>query len=168
MSLYGEEIALRPFSLEEYHWLIDHGFIHDGERVELIQGALHLMSPKGVRHAACQSKILHQLFARIGNRAWIRAQGPITLPNSDSEPEADIVLAASRKGGYFEHHPYPEDVLLVMEFADSSLQYDRKVKAPLYAAAGIAEYWLVNLQDDKIEAYREPTSLAQGASHYRQ
>lgn len=168
MGLPSVEIAPRPFGLEEYHWLIEHGFFRDGERVELIQGALHLMSPKSPRHAACQSMLLSQLFPIARDRARIRAQAPITLPEHDSEPEADLALVASREGEYFDRHPYPPDVYLVVEIADASLEYDRQVKVPLYAAAGITEYWLANLQDDKIEAYRGPTSPAQGTSFYRQ
>lgn len=162
------QIALRPFSIEEYHWLIEHGFSHDGERVELIQGALHQMGPKEPRHAACQSKMLRQLFPRIGSGACIRAQGPITLSESNSEPEADLVLAAPRDGGYYDRHPYAADVLLVVEIADSSLEYDRCVKVPLYAAAGIAEYWLANLQENRIEAYQKPVTPAEISPYYRQ
>lgn len=168
VSLYGEQVALRPFSLREYHWLIDHGFFHGSERVELIQSVLHLMSPKGTRHAACQSRLLHQLIPAIGKSAWIRAQGPITIPESDSEPEADLVLAAPRESGYSDRHPYPADVLLVIEIAHTSLNYDRSVKVPLYAASGIAEYWIMNLQDDNIEVYREPITPQQGTSCFRQ
>jgi len=167
LRLPSEEISPRPFSLEEYHWLIEHGFFRTGERVELIQGALHVMSPKSPRHAACQSMLLHQLFPIARDRACIRAQVPITLPEHDSEPEPDLVLAASREGGYFDHHPYPPDVFLVVEIADSSLEYDRRVKAPLYAAAEIAEYWLANLREDRVEVYREPISPAERAPFYR-
>ena len=162
------QIALRPFSIEEYHWLIEHGFFRAGERVELIQGALHLMSPKSPRHAACQSMLLRQLFPIARDRACVRAQGPITLPESNSEPEADLVLAAPRDGGYYDRHPYAADVLLVVEIAESSLEYDRCVKVPLYAAAGITEYWLADLQENRIEAYREPVTPAEISPYYRQ
>ena len=162
------QVALRPFSVEEYHWLIEHGFFHEDERVELIGGVLHQMSPKGLRHAACLSSFLQILPAVIGERAWIRAQDPITLPNSNSEPEPDLVLAAPRKSKYLDHHPFPADVLLVAEISDSSLDHDRRVKVPLYAAAGITEFWIVNLVENKIEVYREPTNPPEGASYYRQ
>lgn len=161
-------IALRPFSIDEYHWLIEQGFFHGDERVELIRGALHRMGPKGPRHAACQSKMLHQLFPRIGSGALIRAQGPITLPESNSEPEVDLVLAAPRDRGYYDRHPYAADVLLAVELADSSLEYDRCVKVPLYAAAGITEYWLVNLRENRIEVYLEPVTPVEVSPFYRQ
>lgn len=167
VRLPSEEIAPRPFSLEEYHWLIEHGFFRADERVELIQGALHLMSPKSPRHAACQSMLLRQLFPIARDRARVRAHGPITLPEHDSEPEPDLALVASREGEYLDRHPYPPDVFLVVEIADSSLEYDRQVKVPLYAAAGITEYWLANLREYRIEVYREPISPVECAPFYR-
>ncbi len=160
--------SVRTFSLEEYHWLIEHGFFREDERVELIGGVLNQMSPKGLRHAVCLSNFLHLLPAMISGKARIRAQDPITMVDSSSEPEPDLVLAAPRENRYLDHHPYPADVLLVVEIADSSLEQDRRVKVPVYAAAGIAEFWIVNLIDDQIEVYREPTSPAEGAAYYRQ
>lgn len=162
-----DEMSIRPFSIAEYHWLIEHDFFHEDERVELVTGILVQMSPKGVRHAACRSKMLHLLLSQVRDDALVRAQGPITLCDSNSEPEADIVLAAPRAGEYVDRHPYPADVLLVVEVADSSLEYDRCVKVPLYAAAGICEYWLMNLQEDYIEVHRGPTSPPTGTAYYR-
>ena len=162
------QTTIRTFSLEEYHWLIEHGFFHEDERVELIQGILHQMSPKGLRHAACLTRGLRIFNAALSDRACVRAQDPITLPDSNSEPEPDLVVAQRREDDYASHHPLPENVLLVIEIANSSLDYDRRVKVPLYAAAGISEYWLVNLREDKIEVYREPTTPALGTPYYRQ
>ena len=162
------QTTIRTFSLEEYHWLIEHGFFHEDERVELIQGILHQMSPKGLRHAACLTRGLRIFNAALSDRACVRAQDPITLPGSNSEPEPDLVVAQRREDDYASHHPLPANVLLVIEIANSSLDYDRRVKVPLYAAAGISEYWLVNLQEDKIEVYREPTTPALGTPYYRQ
>ena len=160
------QMPIRPISLEEYHWLIEHGFFHEDERVELIEGVLRQMSPKGRRHAACLTRMLRIFYAGFGERASLRAQDPITLLDSNSEPEPDLVVARMREDDYTAHHPYAADVLLVVEIAHSSLEYDRRVKAPLYAAAGIAEYWLVNLVEDQIEVYREPVAPAEGASYY--
>ncbi len=161
------QMSIRPFSIEEYHWLSEHDFFHEDERVELVTGILVQMSPKGVRHAACRSKMLHLLLSQVRDDALVRVQGPITLCDNNSEPEADIVLASPRAGEYYDRHPYPADVLLVVEIADSSLEYDRRVKIPLYAAAGIGEYWLMNLQENNIEVHRGPTSPAAGAAYYR-
>lgn len=162
------QISFRRFSLEEYHWLIERGFFREDERVELIEGVLNQMSPKGLRHSACLSILLRLLPSMIGERAWIRAQDPITLPDSNSEPEPDLVLAAPRERGYLDHHPFPNDILLIVEIAQSSLAYDRRIKIPLYAAAGVGEYWIVNLRDDQVEVYREPTTPVEGAAYYHQ
>lgn len=160
--------SIRQFSLEEYHWLIEHGFFHEDERVELIEGVLHKMSSKGQRHAACLTRALRFLNATLGNRASVRAQDPITLPDSISEPEPDLVVARRRDDDYVNRHPLPNDVVLVMEIANSSLEYDRRVKVPLYAAAGITEYWIVNLREDLIEVYRQPTNPDVGVPFYHQ
>ncbi len=162
------QITLRRFSLEEYHWLIEHGFFREDERVELIEGVLNEMSPKGLRHAACLTRGLRIFNAALSDYACVRAQDPITLPASNSEPEPDLVVAQKREDDYADHHPLPQDVLLVVEIAQSSLEYDRRVKVPLYAAAGIVEYWIVNLHEDLVEVYREPTSPAEDAPHFLQ
>ena len=160
-------MPIRPFSLEEYHWLIEHGLFHEDERVELIEGVLRQMSPKGRRHSSCLTRMLRIFHVEFGEQTSIRSQDPITLLDSNSEPEPDVVVARRRDDDYLEHNPYPEDVLLVVEIAYSSLEYDRRVKAPLYAAAGIAEYWIVNLVESQIEVYREPERPAEGAAYYR-
>lgn len=163
-----QQETIRQFSLEEYHWLIEHGFFQEDERVELIEGVLHKMSPKGLRHAACLTRAVRLFNASLGNRACVRAQDPITLPDSISEPEPDVVVAKKREDDYADHHPLPNDVVLVVEIANSSLDYDRSAKVPLYAAAGISEYWIVNLLEDLIEVYRKPTSPVEGAPFYHQ
>jgi Uma2 family endonuclease len=78
-----------------------------------------------------------------------------TLPNN-SEPEPDIVIARLRSDDYIDSHPSPVDIILVVEVADSTIRFDREIKAPLYAAAGISEYWIVNLLDNCLEIYRQP------------
>ena len=161
-------MSIRPIRLEEYHWLIEHGFFQESERVELIAGVLHQMSPEGPRHVAAIDRLLHQFFSQLGDQAQVRVQHPIWLPDSNSEPEPDVVLAKRREDFYSERHPMPTEVFLVVEVAASSLEEDQHVKATVYAAAGIAEYWLVNLREDLLEVYREPTTPAEGAPYYRQ
>lgn len=162
------QIKFRRFSLDEYHWLIEHGFFQEDERVELIEGVLNQMSPKGRRHAACLTRMLRMFNSLLGHQACVRAQDPITLPASNSEPEPDLVVAQKRQDDYADHHPLPADVLLIVEIAHSSLAYDRRIKIPLYASAGIGEYWLVNLRDNQIEVYRDPFTPEEGAPNYRQ
>ena len=163
-----DRMEIRPLSIEEYHWLIEHGFFHEDEHVELIRGVLHQMSPEGPRHVAAIDRLLNHFFETLRDRTQVRVQHPISLPDSNSEPEPDLVLAQKRDDCYSDRHPAPADVFLVVEVAASSLEEDRSVKVPLYAAAGIAECWIVNLRDDRIEVYREPVVPAAGAPYYHQ
>ncbi|MFQ5857968.1 MAG: Uma2 family endonuclease, partial [Anaerolineae bacterium] len=138
------------------------------ERVELIEGVLHAMSPRGPRHGGCLSRLLHLIFPCVGDDdALVRVQDPITIATAGSEPEPDLVLAVPQPGAYYGRHPEPGEVLLLVEIADTTPEYDREVKGPLYAAAGITDYWIVNLVDDVVEVYREPVTLADGTAGYR-
>ncbi len=159
---------VRRLSLEEYHRLVAMGFFPEDERVELIEGVLHPMSPKGPRHATALTYLLRAFITALGERAEVRAQDPITIPQADSEPEPDLTLARPRKGSYADRHPLPEEVLLVVEIAESSLREDREITLPLYAAAGIPECWIVNLVENQVEVHREPVVLAGGRAAYRQ
>ncbi len=159
--------AVRRLNLEEYHRLVESGFFGPEERVELIQGVLHAMSPRGPRHVECLSRLLRFIFSCVGDEAIVRAQDPITITGAESEPEPDLALAKPRPGGYPDRHPEPEEVRLLVEVAEGSLDYDRDVKGPLYAAAGIADYWIIILVDDVVAVYREPVTLADGKAGYR-
>jgi Uma2 family endonuclease len=154
MSL-GAEIVRRRFTVDEYHRMIDAGVLHEDDRVELIRGEIVQMAPIGTRHAAAVAKLNDELLGRLRRRAILWPQNPVTiLP--DSEPQPDIVLLRYRDDFYRTALPGPRDVALMIEVADSSVRYDTTVKKPLYAEAGIAEYWLVNLAADRIEVYRDP------------
>ncbi len=161
-------LDVRRLKLAEYHWMIEQGFFRADERVELIQGVLHQMSPEGPRHTAAIDRLLDFFYAALGDRVQVRVKHPIWLTDSNSEPEPDLVLAKRREDTYSERHPVAAEVFLVVEVAASSLEEDRHVKIPLYAAAGIVEYWIVNLRDNLIEVYREPTSPDEGAPYYHQ
>lgn len=113
------------------------------------------MSPIGSRHAACVDRINAQLSTSIGKAAIVRVQNPIRLDDF-SEPQPDIALLRPRADFYAEHHPTPTDVLLVVEVADTSVAFEREVKSAVYARAGIAEMWLINLPEGVIEIYAEP------------
>ena len=131
----------KKFTLEEYHRLIEIRFFHEDDRIELIRGEIIEMVSKGTLHVFCCQNLLKNIVPLIGDEAILRCQDPITLPNH-SEPEPDFTIARNCEDDYLSHHPYPEDILLVIEIADSSLDYDRQVKLPLYAEAGIEEYWI--------------------------
>lgn len=146
---------IRPLTISDYHRMIETGIIHAGEHIELISGQIFNMTAKGTRHTVFTTRLLRELMMLIERRAIVRCQDPITLPNN-SEPEPDIVIARLRNDEYLDSHPTPADIILVIEVADSSLDFDRNTKAPLYAAAGISEYWIVNLIDDRLEIYSQP------------
>ncbi|WP_373541580.1 Uma2 family endonuclease [Chamaesiphon sp.] len=146
---------IRQLTSTEYYQMMESGIIREGERVELVLGQIFTMAAKGTRHTLSTRKLFKQLLALIGDRADVQSQDPITLPNN-SEPEPDIVIARLRSDDYVNSHPSPADIILVIEVADSSIKFDRETKAPLYAAAGISEYWIINLIDDRLEIYRQP------------
>ncbi|MCT7965329.1 Uma2 family endonuclease [Laspinema sp. D1] len=157
----------KRFTIEEYHRLIELGFFPEGDRTELIQGEAIQMVSKGKPHAVCCSLLIRELSKLLEDRATIRCQDPITLPNH-SEPEPDFTLVRNREDNYLSHHPMPDDILLVIEIADSSLDYDRLVKLPLYAEAGISDYWIVNLLEKQLEIYTTPYQKSTGTFDYRQ
>lgn len=167
-QLQIDQMDVRRLDLDEYHRLIEIGFFGEDERVELIEGVLHRMSPKGPSHAGVLSRMLRLFITELGERAEVRAQDPITDPHSVSEPEPDLVLAVPRGDNYVSRHPQPQEVLLVIEVADSSLAADRGIRKQVYAAAGIEDYWIVNLVDGQVEVYREPKLLADSTATYQQ
>ncbi len=135
--------------------MIEAGILGEDDRVELIEGEIIQMSPIGHLHLVLVD-ILSNLFAfRLHGRAIIRTQGSIEIPQL-SEPEPDIVVLRWRDDFYAGKHASAEDVLLIMEVADSSLRYDREVKGPLYADAGIPDYWLWDLNSRSVLVHREP------------
>jgi Uma2 family endonuclease len=156
----GEDVMVavpekRRLTVEEYHCMSEAGILRPEEHTELIRGEIVVMPPAGPEHAEGGSRIERAFHRGIGDRAIIRGQSPIILPN-DGEPEPDVALVRARLGGYSKGHPRPEDVLLLVELSDSSLTYDRDTKIPYYAEAGIPEVWLVNLPAHRIEVYRDP------------
>lgn len=133
------------------------GILSEDDRVELIEGEIVEISPIGSHHAACVKRLNSLLTSHMGNVAIVSVQDPIRLDDY-SEPEPDIALLRRRDDFYAGAHPSPADVLLVVEVADSSVEYDRSVKVPLYARAGIAEVWLIDLAQDAIEIYVQPVN----------
>ena len=135
--------------------MMEAGILSESDHVELIDGEVIEMSPIGSRHAACVDR-LNKLLNKL-DQVIVRVQNPIRLDDF-SEPQPDITLLRARDDFYAQGHPLPSDVLLVIEVADSSTEFDRAVKLPLYAEALIAEFWLVNLPDEKIELFSHPSS----------
>lgn len=143
-------------SRDRYHQMIESGIFGEDERIELIEGGLVTISPIGAEHSGIVDQLSEILVDQLARRAVVKVQGPIQL-DDHSEPEPDVVLSKPRRDYYKRSLPQPADVLLVIEVADSSLAYDRTVKMPLYAQAGITEAWIINLIDRWIEVYRDPS-----------
>jgi Uma2 family endonuclease len=147
----------RPLTVEEYHRMGDAGILGEDDPVELLDGHLIAMSPIGPSHLHCVNR-LNKLFARrlyAGDdpSPWISMQNPIRLSDT-SEPEPDLVLL--RPDAPQDRTPIPADVLLVVEVADSSVDYDRSIKAPRYAAAGVPVFWLVDLGGEFVDVSDTP------------
>jgi Uma2 family endonuclease len=145
-----------PFTVADYHRLAEVGILGEDDRVELLDGQVVVMSPIGPRHAGCVDRLNRLLSRLVGDLAIVRVQNPIVL-SPRTEPEPDLSLLSPPIERYSAAHPRPTDVMLVIEVAESSLAYDRDVKLPRYAAAGIPEVWLVNLEAERVEVHRQPS-----------
>src|SRR5262245_19259591 len=131
------ELSRRLFTVEEYHRMAAAGIFHPDERVELIEGEIVQMSPIGPRHAGCVINATRLFITLLGERAVVSPQNPVVI-QPRSEPQPDLLLLRRRAVSYSHEHPTPADVLLAVEVADTTVRFDRLVKARLYARAGIA------------------------------
>jgi Uma2 family endonuclease len=143
------------FNVDEYHRMAEVGLLTEDSRVELIEGEIVELSPIGSTHGGTVKRTSAFLNRALGDAVIVSVQDPIRL-NDYSEPQPDIALLKPRKDFYSKSHPTAEDVLVVIEVADTSLNYDRNVKLPLYARAGIPEAWLMVLAKDIIEVHSQP------------
>jgi Uma2 family endonuclease len=146
----------RRFTLDEYHRMGEAGILAEDSRVELIAGEIVVREPIGAHHASTVDRLTRLWTMRLGNRAIVRVQGPVQFSQEDSELQPDVTLLRPRPDFYAAAHPLADDVLLLIEVADTSLLLDRRVKIPLYARAGIREVWLVDLTADRVEVYQAP------------
>lgn len=152
----ARELAKRWITADEYERMGEAGIFPQDARLELIGGEIFDMSPIGSAHAACVkflSGLLNRLF---GGTLIVSVQDPIRLDDF-SEPQPDVALLRWREDFYRGAHPTPENVLLVVEVADTTVETDRRIKLPLYARAGIAEAWLVNIHEARVEVYSNPS-----------
>jgi Uma2 family endonuclease len=157
---YPEHRPIR-FTCEQYRRLGELGFF-DGRRVELLHGEVVEMSPQGWPHVLAKSKVadaLRDVFAGIG---WVSEQNP--LPTAGSEPEPDVSVAPGRRADYMDH---PTNSLLIVEVADTTLNTDTTVKAEMYATAGIADYWVLDIDAKQLLVFRNPVPIPDGGAAYR-
>lgn len=146
----------RLFTRDEYYAMAEAGILKPEDRVELIEGEIYRMAPIGNPHAGCVNRLVRSFSAlTAADRAVLSPQNPVNLTDI-SEPQPDITLLRPREDFYGTGHPTPEDVLLLVEVADSSAGFDRHTKIPLYALCGIPEVWLVDLKKMVVEVYRDP------------
>lgn len=148
-------VTRKRFTISEYEQIIAAGVIAEDDRVELLEGEIVEMSPIGPSHSACIDRLNQLLQRLVGDSTIVRVQSPVVL-SEYSAPQPDLTLLQPRHDFYASGHPEPEDILLLIEVSETSLTYDRAVKLPLYAQAGIPEVWIVALLPQVIEVYRSP------------
>lgn len=149
-------VVRRKLDVREYHRMGEAGILGEDDRVELIEGELVMMTPIGSPHAGAINALNRLLVVAAGDRALVAVQNPVRLDDR-SEPQPDFALLRPRADDYRTATPRPEDVLLLIEVADSSLRYDRAVKLPLYARHDIPEVWIVDVEAGVVELCRRPS-----------
>ena len=153
-------MAIEPtrhsFTVADYYRMADAGIFHQDSRVQLIDGEIVDMPPIGPRHSDSVDRLAETFITRLTGTVRVRAQNPVRL-DEHNEPEPDLVLARRREGGYASGHPTSEDILLIVEVADSSAEYDRQTKASLYARFGIPDYWIMDVGREHVLVLRDPT-----------
>lgn len=154
-----DAVLLRRWTRQEYDKMVTAGIFPPGERVELVDGEILAMTPQGSAHATGVRLTEEALRVVFGAGYDVRIQMPLALDPS-SEPEPDVTVVHGSPRDYRDAHP--TSALLLVEVADTTLLYDREQKGSLYARAGVAEYWIVNLLDHCVEVYRDPALLSQG------
>lgn len=160
----ASEPTTRRFTVEEYYRMAEAGILAEDDRVELLDGEIVQMSPIGSRHAGTVARLSELLRDAVGKRALVWVQNPIRLSDT-SEPQPDVCLLRPREDYFTRSHPRPQDVLLVIEVAETSLRYDREVKLPAYARARIPEAWLFDLEGDRLHQFRDPSEDGYRSCH---
>ena len=149
--------SLYRFTVAQYHELIDAGILGENDRIELLEGDILHMSPKGPRHVFAVQELSARLAPLLPADWRLRVQDPLTL--AESEPEPDLTIVRGSRRDYSARHPGAGEVGVVIEVVDTSLELDRGVKQRVYAAAGIPVYWLVNLAARNVEVFSLPSSI---------
>lgn len=150
-----------PISVEMFHIMAEHGAFAPDERVELIDGQIIEMSPIGSRHARVVDIINRILSSLVGGEYIVRIQSPF-IAGDLSEPQPDVAVLEYRGDFYGDSHPTGSEIVLVMEVSDPTVTFDRSRKIPKYAAAGIPETWLIDLESGHVEVHTVPKESAYG------
>ena len=160
-----DDLVIYRLSVAQYHAIAMAGILADGDPVELLEGLLVQKMTKKPPHTVATQLIQEALRAILPVGWRVPSQDPITLVDSEPEPDLAVVRGGIRR--YMEHHPGPEDLALVVEVADATIRRDRGSKKRIYARAGVLVYWIVNLVENQIEVYTDPTGPIQ-TPNYRQ
>jgi len=150
------QLIKRLFTVKEYHHMIEAGILTKDDKVELIRGEIVQMAAVGRRHTSHVKRLTELFYIRLLSRVTIGVQDPVEL-DDHSEPEPDISLLRRRDDFYESGHPQSEDILLIVEVADATAETDRNIKIPLYAEDNIVEVWLVDINEQCVVVYREPS-----------
>ncbi len=150
-------VTTAKWTLDDYHRMIEVGLLA-GRHVELLNGEIIEMPPEGEPHAFYSTESSDYLKALLGDRVTIRQGKPITLIDSNSEPEPDIAIVQPLGREYLQHHPYPENIFWLIEFSQTTLVKDLEAKRKTYAAALIQEYWVVDLKNKQLKVFRDPVN----------
>jgi Uma2 family endonuclease len=149
------EATKKLFTVEEFYGMAEAGILRYGERVELIDGEIFQMSAIGNRHLGCVNRANRLFVAAFTGRAVVSIHHPVQL-TGNTEPQPDVTLLKFRQDDYSGKKPFAEDVVLLVEVSNTTLRYDRNVKVPRYAKAGIPEVWIENLEGNELLVYRNP------------
>ena len=152
----GDLLIRHKLTVDDYYRMGDAGILGENDRVELIGGEIIDMAAIGVGHASVVTRITMALMRACSDRALVRVQNPVRL-DEFNEPQPDFAVVKPRADFYATRHPGPSDIFLLVEVADTSLRYDRAVKLPMYARAGIPEVWIVDLQRRALELFTLPS-----------
>jgi Uma2 family endonuclease len=150
-----ETVTRKLFTVDEYHRMCDAGILPEEKRFELIRGEIIEMPNPQPPHSGRVNRLNHLFMSRLHDSVIVSVQNPSSIDDM-SEPVPDVSLLKPRSDFYTERHPLPEDVLLVIEISHTTFRFDSKVKAPLYAEAGMREYWILNIQKNSVEVHSEP------------
>ena len=152
-ATFPEPLVVRyDWTVERYHELIRLGILTPDDNLELLDGQIVKRMSIGEPHAATVEGLTEYFFDRFGKQYRYRSENPVTL-EPKSEPEPDFVISRRLEPGQPKTHPTPEEIYLVIEVAQDTISKDRKVKGPIYAAAGICEYWIINLEERQVEVH---------------
>jgi Uma2 family endonuclease len=143
-------------TVDEYYRMAEVGLLAPDVRVELIEGEIIDMPPIGMPHGSAVDRLAQMLIRAVGDRAIVRVQGAVRLSRF-SQPQPDFALLAPSVNFYADRHPTAADTLLIIEVSDTTLRYDSKIKASLYARHGVPEYWIVDLEEGELHFFRVPS-----------